>query len=332
MMKNGIYILANDVVYDQLVALLNSIELNAGGHFPVCIIPYDDRLDKVRQEIQTRDNVSLFEDQSCIDRWENFAREVWQAHPVVKSTWQKNGIFDVYRMGMHRRFCAFEGIFENFIYLDADILVLGSLKPIFHQLSQSDCVVYDFQYKDPAHVYSVTSEKLLETFTQRRVCSEVFCAGLYGSKRGIFSQEHLDQLLKTLADGESELLYSNAPDQTIVNYMMMRSNYSIYNFALELPSDESTGCCVTSPHFKEREHLLYDQGNRLTYLHYIGLASSLFSRVCEGEKIDFPYRDIFLHYRYLHEPDNRPRLQQSSSSVISRLMQKLKSVRQGISL
>ena len=121
MMKNGIYILANDLVYDQLVALLNSIELNAGGRFPICIIPYDDRLDKVRQEMQTRDSVFLFEDQSCVDRWENFVREVWQTHPVVKDAWQKNGIFDVYRMGMHRRFCAFEGIFENFIYLDADI-------------------------------------------------------------------------------------------------------------------------------------------------------------------------------------------------------------------
>ncbi len=329
-MKNGIYILANDVVYDQLVALLNSIESNAGDRFPICILPYDDRLDKIRQEIQARDNIFLFEDQKCIARWEGFAREVWQTHPIVKNSWKKNGILDVYRMGMHRRFCAFEGIFENFIYLDADILVLNSLEPIFHQLNQSDCVVYDFQHKDPAHVYDVKSKKLLEIFPQDRICSEIFCAGLYGSKRGIFSQEQLNRLLKTLASGESELLYSNAPDQTIVNYMMMRSNRSIYNFALELPPDKSTGCCVTSPHFKEREHLLYDRGNRLTYLHYIGLASSLFSRVCEGEMIDFPYRNIFLHYRYLHEPENRPKLYQTSSNMISRLIQKFKLVKPGI--
>ncbi|PSB19957.1 sugar transferase [Phormidesmis priestleyi ULC007] len=328
-MKNGIYILANDVVYDQLVALLNSIEVNAGDLFPVCILPYDDRLDKIRQEIQTRENVFLFEDQACIDRWETFVREVWETHPIIKDTWRKNGVLEVYRMGMHRRFCAFEGMFENFIYLDADILVLNSLEPIFNQLSQSDCVVYDFQYKDPTHVYNVGSEKLLETFTRDRISSEIFCAGLYGSKRGIFSQEDLDRLLKNLSHGEVELLYSKAPDQTIVNYMMMRSNRSIYNFALELPADQSTGCCVTSLHFKERDHLLYDQGNRLTYLHYIGLASSLFSQLCAGKTIDFPYQDIFLHYRYLHEPENRPAL---TNRFINRILQKLQLARQGISL
>ncbi len=328
-MKNGIYILANDVVYDQLVALLNSIEINAGDLFPVCILPYDDRLDKIRQEIQTRENVFLFEDQACIDRWETFAREVWETHPIIKDTWRKDGVLEVYRMGMHRRFCAFEGMFENFIYLDADILVLNSLEPIFNQLSQSDCVVYDFQYKDPTHVYNVGSEKLLETFTRDRISSEIFCAGLYGSKRGIFSQEDLDRLLKNLSHGEVELLYSKAPDQTIVNYMMMRSNRSIYNFALELPADQSTGCCITSLHFKERDHLLYDQGNRLTYLHYIGLASSLFSQLCAGKTIDFPYQDIFLHYRYLHEPENQPAL---TNRFINRILQKLQLARQGISL
>ncbi len=324
MMKNGIYILANDVVYDQLVALLNSIEVNAGDLFPICILPYDDRLDKVRQEIQARDNVFLFEDQPCLDRWEAFAKEVWKTHPIINSTWQNNGELEVYRLGMHRRFCAFEGVFENFIYLDADILVLNSLEPIFNQLSQSDCVVYDFQHKDPAHVYNVGSEKLLETFTQDRISSEIFCAGLYGSKRGIFSQEALNQLLKNLSDGEVDILYPSAPDQTILNYMMMRSQRSIYNFALELPADQSTGCCVTSPHFQERDYLLYDRGNRLTYLHYIGLASSLFSQLCAGKAVDFPYRDIFLHYRYLHEPENRPIL---SNRFINRILRKLQLAR-----
>ena len=324
MIKNGIYILANDVVYDQLIALLNSIGVNAGNSLPICILPYDNRLDKVRHEIQTRDNVFLFEDQACLDRWETFAKEIWKTHPIARTSWQKNGALDVYRLGMHRRFCAFEGVFENFIYLDADILVLNSLEPIFQQLNQFDCVVYDFQHKDPAHVYNVGSEKLLKTFTQDRISSEIFCAGLYGSKQGIFSQEALDQLLKNLSHGEADFLYLNAPDQTIVNYMMMRSQRSIYNFALELPAEQSTGCCVTSPHFKQRENLLYDRGNRLTYLHYIGLASSLFSQLCAGKPIDFPYQDIFLHYRYLHEPENRPVL---TNRFIDRILRKLQLVK-----
>ncbi len=54
---DGIYTLANDVVYDQLVALLNSIEVNVGWDMPVCVIAYDDRLDKVRSEIEKRKNI-----------------------------------------------------------------------------------------------------------------------------------------------------------------------------------------------------------------------------------------------------------------------------------
>lgn len=51
-MTEGIYILANDVVYDQLIALLNSIEVNVGQKYPISIIPYDDRLERIQEEIK----------------------------------------------------------------------------------------------------------------------------------------------------------------------------------------------------------------------------------------------------------------------------------------
>ena len=68
-MTDGIYILANDVVFDQLVALLNSLEVNGAKDIPVCIIPYDDRMAKVRVEIALRHNVTLFENTDSIDYW-----------------------------------------------------------------------------------------------------------------------------------------------------------------------------------------------------------------------------------------------------------------------
>ena len=39
MQSSGIYTLANDRVFDQLVALLNSIEVNISPDIPVCVIP-----------------------------------------------------------------------------------------------------------------------------------------------------------------------------------------------------------------------------------------------------------------------------------------------------
>lgn len=54
MQSIGIYTLANDFVYDQLIALLNSIEVNVSPEIPICIIPYDDRMDRVQREVESR--------------------------------------------------------------------------------------------------------------------------------------------------------------------------------------------------------------------------------------------------------------------------------------
>ncbi|MFM6451300.1 MAG: hypothetical protein ACKPH7_05760 [Planktothrix sp.] len=55
----GIYTFGNDYVYNQLIALLNSIEANVATNFPVRIIPYDQRLDKVLPEIRARKQVTF---------------------------------------------------------------------------------------------------------------------------------------------------------------------------------------------------------------------------------------------------------------------------------
>ncbi|NCS31121.1 MAG: sugar transferase [Microcystis aeruginosa F13-15] len=303
---DGICTLANDRVYDQLIALLNSIEVNGGKALPVCVYPYDDNIERIRAEIAQRPNVQLFDNQEIIERWDNFAKSAWEPHPTAKERWLKAGSRGYHRFGTHRRYCAFDGPFDRFIYMDGDTLLMSPLDRVFAQLDNYDCVVYDFQHKDITHVYEVTSPKLLEIFPQERLNQEIFCSGFYGSKKGLFDENHRDWLIEQLRTGEAEILYPMAPDQTIVNYMMMRSNFSIYNLALQLPKEERTGCCVTSPHFQALDNILYDQGKRLTYIHYIGLSSSLFTRLCSGENLDFPYRDIFLHYRYLYEPSQRP--------------------------
>ncbi len=303
---DGICTLANDRVYDQLVALLNSIEVNGGKALPVCVYPYDDNTERIKAEIAQRPNVELFDDREVIERWDNFAKSAWEPHPTAKERWLKAGSRGYHRFGTHRRYCAFDGPFDRFIYMDGDTLLMSPLDRVFAQLDNYDCVVYDFQHKDITHVYEVTSPKLLEIFPQERLNQEIFCSGFYGSKKGLFDGERRNWLIEQLRAGEAEILYPMAPDQTIVNYMMMRSNFSIYNLALQLPKEERTGCCVTSPHFQALDNILYDKGKRLTYLHYIGLSSSLFTRLCSGENLDFPYRDIFLHYRYLYEPSQRP--------------------------
>ena len=69
---NGICTLANDKVYDQLVALLNSIEVILGSNIPVCIYPFDDQIQQIKAEIVNRPNLFIYEDSASIQRWDKF--------------------------------------------------------------------------------------------------------------------------------------------------------------------------------------------------------------------------------------------------------------------
>ena len=272
---NGICTLANDTVYDQLIALLNSIEVILGSNIPVCIYPFDDQIEQIKAEIVNRPNVFIYEDSASIQRWDKFM----QAAAPERLNRKK---FRLY--GAHRRFCAFDSPFEKFIYMDADTLVMNSLDAVFQKLEESDFVVYDFQFLSPTKVYNIQSPKLLE----------------------VFEQNTREWLLAQLQSGEAEILYAGAGEQPLLNYMVMKTGMNSYNFAYSLPDGEKTGCSVTSKHFEEQDQILYDKGNRLTYIHYIGVPPDLIRRVCAGENIEFPYRDLFLHYRYLREPSKRP--------------------------
>ncbi|NJM70939.1 MAG: sugar transferase [Scytonema sp. RU_4_4] len=326
---DGICTLANDQVYDQLVALLNSIEAIYGHKMPVCVYPYDDNTAQIAVEIARRPNVQLYDNQDSIQQWDEFVRSIWDAHPTAQKHWQQIGSNKYHRIGTHRRYCAFDAPFDRFVYMDADTLLMSPLKQIFNRLNQYNWVVYDFQFKDLSHVYNTSSAKLRELFTPEKLQTEIFCSGFYASKKDIFDVQKRSWLLEKLQQTEAEVLYDMAPDQTILNYMVMRSSISSYNFAHQLPENERTGCCVTSPHFEVKNNILYDKGHQLTYIHYIGLSSKLFTRLCSGENIDFPYREIFLHYRYLHEADKRPKFKSTLKayneppSLATRILRKL---------
>ncbi|NET73307.1 MAG: sugar transferase, partial [Sphaerospermopsis sp. SIO1G2] len=299
--------LGNDYVIDQIIALLNSIEVIYGQTMPVCIYPYDENTEKLADEIAQRPYVTLYNQQDSMQTWDKFTQDIWDLHPTAQKHWMDMGLSKYYRLGSHRRYGAFDGPFDHFVYMDADTILMSKLDDIFAQLNNYDWVVYDFQFKDLSHIYSVSSVKLKDLFSQERLKTEVFCAGFYGSKKDIFPAARREMILEWLRQGEAEVLFDMAADQTILNYMVMRLGISQYNFALNLPPGTATGNAVTSLHFENRDNILYDKGNRLTYLHYIGLSSQLFKKVCAGENIEFPYRDIFLHYRYLHEPEKRPK-------------------------
>ncbi len=310
-MADGIYILANDVVFDHLVALLNSLEVNGAKDIPVCIIPYDDRMEKVRVEIAIRHNVTLFENTDSIDFWEDFATQAWTSHRKAQKVWQAKGWQQVHCLGMHRKFCCFDGHFDKFVYFDCDTLLMGSLDYIYQKLDEFDWVANDFQYKsDLNYVFDLSSPKLAEIFNLSKLHSHIFCAGWFAAKKGILNRYNSNQLLENLISGEAEILSLRGTDQPLFNYLVARSGISFYNFAYHQPAG------VTGNHWSSQfdviDYVLYDKGRRLTYLHYMSISAAKINQLCAGEDVEIPYRNVFLHYRYLKSPEKCPKLKSPS--------------------
>ena len=302
-MKEGIYILANDFVFDQLVALLNSIEVNISAEIPICIIPYDDCLEKVRSEIAARSQVSLFDNANSIQRWEAFATQAWKYHDRAQKAWKERELSTTYRLAMHRKLCCLDGEFDRFIYFDADTLAFGLVELIFDKLDHFDWVTNDYQYcSDLKYIFDAPQEKISESFDLKILKSRIFCAGWFASKKQIFTAEMLENFLTSLEQGEADLMALWGPDQSLLNLLVLKSKISYYNFAIQ---EDAPGSHWSSK-FNEVDRVLYDKGRRLTYLHYMSISSNHFNQLCTGINTKIPYQELFLHYRYLKSPSQRP--------------------------
>ena len=315
----GIYVLANDAMRHQLVALLNSLRAHDDLHLPVCILPYDAATGEIARELRAYPNVFLWNDTETLAHWEQFANAAWALHPRAMTHWQtKYGTRAVYRLAMHRRFAAFDGPFERFLYLDADTLVLDSLQFVFDALEENELVMYDDQYRAPQHVFDMTSPRVYERFGRERVHASIFCAGFFASRRAVWNAERQARVLKQLADGDAEMLYVNGPDQSLLNYAALALSLRMHNFYRAAPPAGRIRTCASVEGLREKNHRVYERGRRLPFLHYIGIPAWAFNRLCDGEDVRFPYRETFLYYRYLDTSHARPRLRGKPLDVLHR--------------
>lgn len=311
MASQGIYTLANDVVFDQLVALLNSIEVNVSPDIPVCIFPYNYNLARTKAEIEKRPNVFLFEDKAAMQRWDDFANRVWAAHPRAKrptgTAW--------YGGHVHRRYAAFQGVFDKFVAYDADTLAMKPLDDIFAKLDTYDFVFDDWEHRKPtpAAALDIPYIESLGQYTEAEIRPKLHCGSFFGSKRGVFSWEDVDTMERRLIE-KQEILWINEKgwwdDSFLYNYFTLWRDRPMFNYTQSENPRDRTGNCAGADPFINIDNVLYnEQGQKPIHrIHYMNVSASDFTRLCQGEDVNIPYRDIFLHYRFLKEPDNCPQV------------------------
>jgi hypothetical protein len=335
MESHGIYTLANDVVSDQLVALLNSIEANVSPEIPVCIIPYDDRLDRVQQELDSRSQVTLFDNWEAIQRWEDFAHQIWAAHPRANQTRLSRPSW--YKSHIQRKFAAFDGIFEKFVFYDADSLAMKPLNDLFEKLDAYDFVFDDWEHTKPDPVAALNIS-LIESsgfYQGTEIRQKLHCGSFFGSKRGFFDATELALMKERLIE-KREVEWINGQgwwdDAFLFNYMTLGCDRRLFNFTLSPNGQDRTGNCADADLFVNIDNVLYNhQGLKPIHrIHYMNYSSSDFARLTQGEDVDIRYKDVFLYYRFLKQPDQRPHelkppsFLEETNRTIQKLVRKIK--------
>jgi hypothetical protein len=329
MSQFGIYTLANDVVFDQLVALLNSIEVNVSADTPVCIIPYDQRLDLVKKELESRKNVTIFENSESIQRWEDFAREVWAAHPRHQEP--KSSRPNWFNGHLQRKFAAFDGIFDKFVFYDGDSLAMKPVDDVFKKLETYDFVFDDWEHIKPAARAALNISLIEKTglYQESDIRPKLHCSSFFGSKRGLFNPTELGEMKRRLIDLK-EVEWINGTgwwdDAFLFNYMTLPSSASLFNFTLSPNGEERTGNCANADPFVNIDNILYNKEGLkpIHRIHYMSYSSRDFARLCQGEDVNIKYKEEFLHYRFLKNPEQKPQQLKPASifSKMNRVVQK----------
>jgi hypothetical protein len=300
-MSRGIYITANDKVTDQAIALLNSIRLY-DSETPVILIPYDDNYHQVAALLGQKFGVQVYEDLEFIDR-------------LSKKLHQTFGEKFFARPNQFRKQACWYGTFDEFLYIDTDIVVFEKIADNLNYLSEYDFICSDYQHA--GGIKNVFSPVVLEQniFTEAE-CKDLFNGGFWGSKKNLISESELYETFIECANHPDYFDFSEkTSDQPIINYMILKRVPRRFNIVRR--PGKGPGNWAGSSHFVEKDYVLFDPkvNQPLQYLHWAGI------RIQPG----CPYWNIWEHYRYLNEP--KPEYvppAPTSKSLWQRILGKLK--------
>ncbi|MEL6249206.1 MAG: Npun_R2821/Npun_R2822 family protein [Cyanobacteria bacterium J06627_15] len=286
-MMRGVYIVANNRVGDNAIALLASLRRH-DPEVPVYLIPFNDDYQTTFSKLQQLYQVQLFPDLAFLD---DFTRQIGEIFPR-----------DFLALpNKVRKLVAWFGPLDEFLYIDTDILFFEPVSNTLAYLDQADfiCCDYHFSGRKLRDVFSPVA--IEQGVFPPDIVTSVFNSGLWGSKKRCFTLDQMYDRLRECAQHREYFDFSGGTtDQPIMNYLVLKSIPNRLNITQINPHEP--GSWGGSKHFQRRDHLLYDGERRLRYLHWAGTPM----------RPGGPYRELWEYYRYLDDP-NAVRSQPSPS-------------------
>jgi hypothetical protein len=196
-LKIGVYFSANDLVYDWAIAFLNSFR-KFNPDLRLILIPFNDDCDRIFQ-LRSQYNFDIYIDPT-FDRLEAIGQAFELGHTPNGKYW-------------FRRYAAFWGELDRFIYLDVRQVVLADLTPMIAALDEFD---FELLHYDCAIDQVYQSGKFRrEMLKQRR--GRGFLSGLWAAQAGLFSIEEFELLAVSALEIRAQLNPRNT-DQAFINY------------------------------------------------------------------------------------------------------------------
>jgi Mannosyltransferase putative len=275
-MTRGIYIIANDKVTDHAIALLNSIRLH-DADTPIVMIPYDDNYHAIAATLNKHYGVQVYEDLDFIERLSLKLHETF------------GGKFFARPNQFRKQACWF-GPFDEFLYIDTDIVVFEKIIDNLNYLAEADFLCCDYQhFGGIQNVFTTTVlEEKVFTITELK---DIFNGGFWASKKNLISEQDLYETFAECAAHPEYFDFSQkTSDQPIINYMLLKRIPRRFNIIRR--KGKAPGNWAGTPHFKMQRNTLIDPtvNQTLQYLHWAGF------RIEPG----CPYWDIWEYYRNLN--------------------------------
>ncbi|MCB0192835.1 MAG: hypothetical protein KDJ65_12900 [Anaerolineae bacterium] len=195
--KIGVYFSANDVVYNWTIAFLNSFRA-FNPNLRLILIPFNDNCKRL---LALRDiyDFDVYQDPTFA-RLEALGQAFELGHTATGPYW-------------FRRFAAFWGPLDRFMYLDARQVILADLQPLIMALDDHK---FEFLHYDCA-LNQVYEPGPFRQSLLRQGRGRGFNSGRWISYRGLFSIDKFEELAANALKIRDQLNPRNT-DQAFINY------------------------------------------------------------------------------------------------------------------
>ena len=275
----GVYIVANDKVAENAIALLSSLR-QYDPDVPVYLIPFNDSYHAVAARLSELYNVQLFPDLALLTELTHKIGDIFPPDFLALPN-------------KMRKLAAWFGPLDEFLYVDTDIVFFTPISEAMSYLDKADFIWCDYQFRGGLRdVFSdvVPAQGIFDTASLK----DVFNSGFWGSKKSALSLEQLYERLRECAAHREYFDFSGGTtDQPIMNYLVLSAIPKRLNIVKVNPDE--TGNWGGTPHYERRGDVLFDGDRPLRFLHWAG------TPMCTGG----PYRGIWEHYRYRNDPEGK---------------------------